>query len=344
MSRPTSTYGSVPNPNDDQMNRGYGNSVGTDFAQGTPDPNSPLSQSMNTTIVHRGPGNFHEDFDASRPHSTVVGSGDGGNAGMDRATSMATTAVPSAAPARSNTLRKKSSMKRVNSLKRSSSKRSMKAGSIAGYGGGSAEMGQEYNSYFKTPIPTQGAPTEVLANRFNAWRQLLKSLIAYFREIQSSYEMRAKAVHKVQGTISHITHPSIFMSENGLSDATRILDEYHKRSMAEAHKSRDIENDVIGALTGLRSDLGQKIKEIKSLSGDFKNSVEKEKEGTRREVEKFQEALQHADHEDGSATGRNDPFVVKLGVERGIERQIDEENYLHRVCCAVLSDLCAVLT
>ena len=85
-----------------------------------------------------------------------------------------------------------------------------------------------------------------------------------------------------------------------MGDATRILDDYHKHSVAEANKSRDIENDVIGALTGLRSDLGQKIKEIKSLSGDFKNSVEKEKEGTKREVEKLQEALQHVDHEDGS--------------------------------------------
>ena len=313
------------------MHRGYGNSAASDFAHGNPDPNSPLSQSMNTTIVHRGT-NFHEDFDASRPNSSVLGGGgDGGHAGMDRSTSLATTAVPAQAPARSNTLKKKSSMKRVNSLKRSSSKRSMKAGSISGYGGG--EQDQKYNSYSSTPIPTQGAPTEVLANRFQAWRQLLKSLIAYFREIQTSYEMRAKAVHKVQGTISNITHPTIFMSENGLSDATRILDEFHKRSLSEAHKSRDIENDVIGALTGLRSDLGQKIKEIKSLSGDFKNSVDKEKEATRREVEKLQEVLQHADHEDGSATGKNDPFVVKLGVDRTIERQIDEENYLHRVCC-----------
>jgi hypothetical protein len=160
---------------------------------------------------------------------------------------------------------------------------------------------------------------------------LLKSLIAYFREVQSSYESRAKALSKVESSIASIAHPSIFASQNGVGDATRMLDDYHKRSTAEANKSRDIENDVIGALTGLRSDLGQKIKEIKSLNGDFKNNVDKEKEGTRREVEKLQEALQHADHEDGAATGKNDPFVVRLGVDRMVERQIDEENYLHRV-------------
>lgn len=220
-------------------------------------------------------------------------------------------------------------MRRTGSLKRSSSKRSLKAGSVAGIG--NADRNREYYSYSTTPIPTSGTPTEVLANRFQAWRQLLKSLISYFREIQTSYEQRAKATHKVQGAISNISHPAIFMSHDGLAEATRLLDEYHKHSIAEANKSRDIEADVINALTGLRSDLGQKIKEIKSLSGDFKNSVEKQKDGTRREVEKLQDALQHADHEDGGAVGKNDPFVVKLGVDRAVESQVDEENYLHRV-------------
>ena len=223
-------------------------------------------------------------------------------------------------------------MRRTGSLKRSSSKRSLAVGSIKGVGGAHEDV--DFNSVFYTPIPTQGSPTEVLANRFQAWRQLLKSLIAYFREIQNAYDARSKAVHKVQSVIAGITHPSVFITEGGLGDATRILDDYHKHSVAEANKSRDIENDVIGALTGLRSDLGQKIKEIKSLSGDFKNSVDKEKEGSKREIEKLQEALQHVDHEDGSATGKNDPFVVKLGVDKMVERQVDEENYLHRVSSA----------
>lgn len=326
MSRPHA----VPTPNDAQVGRGYGTQPNTgisDFAaHGNPNPTSPLSQSMSN--AHYGRGALSDDLDPSRNGSSVA---DDGVAGINRSHSTASTAVPAAAqtPSRNNTLRKKSSMRRTDSLKRSSSKRSLKAGSISGVGG--ANTSKEYNSAFSTPIPTQGSPTEILANRFQSWRQLLKSLITYFREIQSSYESRAKATHKVQSAIASISNPAVFMSEGGLGEATRVLDEYHKRSVAEANKSREIENDVIGALTGLRSDLGQKIKEIKSLSGDFKNSVDKEKETTRREVEKLEEALQHADHEDGGATGKNDPFVVKLGVDRAVEKQIDEENYLHRV-------------
>ncbi|KAF2717871.1 hypothetical protein K431DRAFT_288211 [Polychaeton citri CBS 116435] len=328
-------YGSVPAVADSHANRGYGDQAGSgisDFAHGNPSAtlSSPLSQSLqpqnNSYGVHQG--NFHEDLDASQHGSSVAGDDEG--RALNRSASTASTAVApqQGVPSRNNTLKKKGSIRRNASLKRSSSKKSLKAGSIKGVH--TAKDADNFNSVFFTPIPTTGTPTEILANRFQAWRQLLKSLITYFREVQNSYDQRAKAIHKVHNTIANITNPTIFMSNNGLGDATQILSEYHKRTIAESNKSREIENDVIGALTGLRSDLGQKIKEIKSLSGDFKNSVDKEKATTSKEVEKLQEALQHTDHEDGSATGKNDPYVVKLGVDRMVEKQIDEENYLHR--------------
>lgn len=307
-------YGTVPAPTDSHLSRGYG--TANDLATGTESSQSIQQQQQ---------GGLSDKYATS-----FVASDHADLAGVNRSASTASTAVHASTPSRSNTLKKKASVRRTGSLKRSSSRKSLRAGSIKGVS--SADHDQDFNSAFYTPIPTQGVPTEVLANRFQAWRQLLKSLITYFREIQNSYEQRAKAVHKVQSTIASIVNPAIFSSENGLGEATRVLDDYHKRTLAESNKSREIENDVITALTGLRSDLGQKIKEIKSLSGDFKNSVEKEKENTRREVDKLQEALQHADHEDGGATGRSDPLVVRLGVDRAIEKQVDEENYLHRVC------------
>ncbi|KAF7191583.1 Phosphatidylinositol 4,5-bisphosphate-binding protein SLM1 [Pseudocercospora fuligena] len=310
-------YGSVPQPSGDQVHRGYGTQP-TDFAIGSnPTMSSPLSNSVAQQ------GHFTEEFDASQRGSSVV------DGGLQRSSSRASTLGGTGGVSRSNTLKKKNSVKRASSLKRSGSKKSLRAGSIKGLGGIDADDAN-FSSWSFTPVPTTGTPTDILANRFQAWRQLLKSLITYFREIQQSYETRHKALHKVQNTISNITNPSIFMSNGGLGEATRILENFHGKSVREAQKARDIETDVIQALTGLRSDLAQKIKEIKSLSGDFKNSVDKERDVTRKEIEKLQEALQHADHEDGAASGKNDPYVVRLGVDRAIERQIDEENYLHR--------------
>lgn len=146
-----------------------------------------------------------------------------------------------------------------------------------------------------------------------------------------SYESRAKAVMKVSNVASNTQLPSVFMTEGGLADANRILTDYHRHAMSEANKAKDIERDVIQALNGLRADLGAKIKEIKNLHGDFKNSVDKEKDLTKRAILSYQESVQHYEHSDSFDKGRSDPFIIRLNVDRMIEKQIDEENYLHRV-------------
>lgn len=181
-----------------------------------------------------------------------------------------------------------------------------------------------------------------------AWRKLLKDLITYFREIQSSYEQRSRSLLKVSNVLNNTTAPPNFLSEGGLEDAARSLRAFHKLSVAESNKSKDIENDVITQLSGLRSDLNQKIKEIKSLSGDFKNSVEKEKDTTRKAITALHDAIAVAESDPAAASGKNDPFIVRLSVERQVEKQIEEENYLHRVSrsddsvpgCSVLMIIC----
>lgn len=159
---------------------------------------------------------------------------------------------------------------------------------------------------------------------------MLKDLITYFREVVASYESRSKVLLKVSNVINNTNAPAAFLLEGGLNDANRILRDYHKQAWTEANKAKEIETEVINQLSGLRADLGQKIKEIKSLSGDFKNSVEKEKETTRKCVAALEEALSLVDLDPSAIAGKGDPFVVRLGVDRQVERQIDEENYLHR--------------
>lgn len=159
---------------------------------------------------------------------------------------------------------------------------------------------------------------------------MLKDLITYFREVGTSYEHRAKALLKVSNVINNTNAPALFLTEGGLNDANRILRDYHKQSVTEANKAKDIQGEIINQLSGLRADLSHKIKEIKSLSGDFKNSVEKEKEVTRKCVAALEESLSLVDSDPAAIAGKGDPFVVRLGVDRQVERQIDEENYLHR--------------
>lgn len=137
---------------------------------------------------------------------------------------------------------------------------------------------------------------------------------------------------KVANVINNIAvPPNTFMPENGILEGPKILRDHHKQAILEANKAREIQEEVVAKLSNLRHDLGQKIKEIKSLSGDFKNSVDKEMEHTRRAVGALEVAESRYDSDPAAINGKSDPYVLRLGVERQIEKQLDEENYLHRV-------------
>ena len=159
------------------------------------------------------------------------------------------------------------------------------------------------------------------------WRKVLKDLITYFTDIKKTYEARSKSLYTLSNVIVNISIPSQLVSEGGISDSLHILRDYHKKSITESNKAKSVEDDIIQQLTGLRSDLGQKVKEIKGLAGDFKNNVDKETEATRRAVHDLQDALGGV-----STDPKSDPFLVRLAVDRQLSRQIEEENYLHRVC------------
>ena len=144
--------------------------------------------------------------------------------------------------------------------------------------------------------------------------------------------MRSKLFLSASNVINNSSMPSSFLKTGGLSDATEILRDFHRQGYLEANKAAEVESEVVNQLMGLRNDLQKKTKEIKSLSSDFKNSVDKEVDGTRKTVRNLHEALGLVDTDPSATSGRGDPFIVRLSVDKQIEKQIEEENYLHRVC------------
>ncbi|KAF5573730.1 transcription factor Ask10p [Fusarium pseudoanthophilum] len=277
-------------------------------------------------------GRFTEEWGAAPRGPSVLLDYPSPSANMQRSNSVHSfvTGDDQQLPARQNTLKKKSSVRRNGSLKRSSSRRSMRAGSVKSLALQSSSDHDEAHSAFYCPVPTSGNPTETLSNRFQNWRKVLKDLIAYFREIQNHYEQRSKSLLKLANVANNITTPPGFLQSAGIDDALQFLRIYNKNAILEANKAKEIEEDVILALTGLRSDLQQKIKEIKNLSGDFKNSVEKEMDHTRKAVKTLSDILGRNELDESSTTGKQDPYLLRLAVDRQVERQLDEENYLHQ--------------
>ncbi|KAL4741802.1 hypothetical protein BDV11DRAFT_182436 [Aspergillus similis] len=295
-----------------------GSTSGYNGAHGAVDP-SPLASY----------GRFHEELDTM----SMRGSADRPSIMQRSASAMSHSRA--ATPTRSGTLKKKSSLSKRGSLRRSGSRRSMRAGSVRSLALGDREKyavdGEEdVNSAFYIPVPTSGNPTEVLAERFQAWRKVLKDLIVFFKELQKSYEARAKLYLSSTNIMNNTTLPSTFLKSGGLGDATEILTGFHRQAHYEMSKAAEVENEVVNQLVGLRNDLQKKTKEIKALAGDFRNSVDKEVDATRKTVRHLQEALGLVDTDPSATSGKGDPFIVRLSVEKQIEKQIEEENYLHR--------------
>lgn len=148
----------VPSLAPSHLNRGYGSTNASradlhndatevsDFARGDADDSAPTAGYAANQAPPLSPS---EDAD------------------QDRSTSNATTAVArDGTVSHHNTLKKKGSVRRNPSLKRSSSRKSLKGGSVKGATPVDRSGDREYNSAFFTPIPTTGTPTEILSNRF----------------------------------------------------------------------------------------------------------------------------------------------------------------------------------
>lgn len=107
------------------------------------------------------------DFDTASRRSSAVPDSPGG---LQRSASQLSQAK-SPTPSRSGTLKKKASLSKKPSLRRNSSRRSLRAGSVKSLSLGDREKyhtdgTEDINSAFMVPIPTNGNPTDALANRF----------------------------------------------------------------------------------------------------------------------------------------------------------------------------------
>lgn len=193
-------------------------------------------------------------------------------------------------------------------------------------------------------IPTNAQPTDILAARFSAWRSVIKSLLVYLTEIASIQDevvrQQLRLAHSIQFpffAIENQSQPSssddkainkffLPLGNGSIQDVPTILNQYHGTLASVASKaSKELTNEVIPRLEELRRDLLVKIKEIKSLQSDFKNSCSKELQQTKQDMKQYMDSLKEAKYN----TPKQDPFLNKLILDKQIKKQITEENYLH---------------
>lgn len=216
-------------------------------------------------------------------------------------------------------------------------------------------------------------PTEIVANRFQAWRTIIKDIVVYFKQYALVQEEILRQQARLQQAVgssaaSSAPHVSIIKSSHGhkdkdslkddtvndfflpqgngsIQDLPSILTKFHQLKIENGLKTlKELTQVIIPRLEDLRKDLLVKIKEIKNLQNDFKNSLPKEINESKSLLSQFNHAIDITNrleiltssgnsipHDNTSVmeSSKRDPYLVKLLLDRQLRRQLSEEHYLY---------------
>ncbi|KAI8357636.1 hypothetical protein B0O80DRAFT_293574 [Mortierella sp. GBAus27b] len=179
-------------------------------------------------------------------------------------------------------------------------------------------------------------PTDILLNRLNAFKGVIKNLQQYFEEIAHVETAAAKAMTKAAGVITvPFKDGQQFLGTGGLQDVCiGIRDSAKATSDQHAASARFVEETIVKNIRRLKQDIKARIKSLKADTNLYNNKVFKEREATQEKIAALAKAIglfdmsgqHHPDKEKASA----DPFVINLALKRQLAKQVNEENLFAR--------------
>ncbi|OVF10916.1 putative phosphatidylinositol 4,5-bisphosphate-binding protein [Clavispora lusitaniae] len=172
-------------------------------------------------------------------------------------------------------------------------------------------------------FPTQADfPTEIIAQRFQAYRYIIKDLVTYLRQFASVQEEIVRQQVRLQQAVGTSLSPnsttnnthgktpdrtnirtelnlinSFFLpiGNGSIQDIPTLLTKFHQQNIQNGTKTlKEINSVIIPKFEELRKDLLVKIKEIKNLQNDFQNTLGKEFSETKTLLSTFNHAVDYA--------------------------------------------------
>ncbi|KAI0258102.1 hypothetical protein BC834DRAFT_913588 [Gloeopeniophorella convolvens] len=184
----------------------------------------------------------------------------------------------------------------------------------------------------KNIAPHDLRPSDVLIDRFVAWKAIVKQLIAYFEGIADIENNTAKEMTKL-GAVIQVPFRSAnqFLGEGGLQDVyygirdkTRIIADQH------ANLGRTIDSSIVQHLQKLRVEIKAHIKNVQNDTGKLATSVAKERELSARYVAQLSTDISTFKNTPLQVSAKTDPFVANMAVVRQLHKQVNEENALQK--------------
>ncbi|KAF7375396.1 PH domain-containing protein [Mycena sanguinolenta] len=184
----------------------------------------------------------------------------------------------------------------------------------------------------KNIAPHDLRPSDILIERFVAWKAIVKQLIAYFEGVADIHNNTAKELTKLGAVIQvPFRAGNQFLGEGGLQDIyydvrdkTRVIADQH------ANLGRTIDSSIVQHLQKLRTEIKAHIKNVQNDTGKLATSVAKERELSTRLISELSSDISAFKNTPMAVTSKTDPYVANAAVVRQLTKQVHEENLLQK--------------
>ncbi|KAG8212807.1 hypothetical protein J3R82DRAFT_11099 [Butyriboletus roseoflavus] len=165
----------------------------------------------------------------------------------------------------------------------------------------------------KNVAPQDLKPSDVLIERFVAWKAIVKQLIAYFEGLADIQNNIAREYTKLRADVFY-----------SIRDKTRVIADQH------ANLGRTIDSSIVQHLQKLRTEIKAHIKNVQNDTGKLATSVAKERELSTKMIGDLATSISIFKNTPMSITAKSDPYVANVVVARQLQKQVHEENALQK--------------
>lgn len=161
-------------------------------------------------------------------------------------------------------------------------------------------------------------PADILLNRLNAFKGVIKNLQQYFTEIAEVETGVSKAMNKASGVlVVPFKDGQQFLGKGGFQDVcVGLRDSAKTNSEQHASAARFVEETIVKNLRRLKQDIKNKIKALKSDTNLYSNKVFKEREATQERIATLAKAIGLFDmsgqHQPDMEKMQSDPYVINI--------------------------------
>ncbi|EJD49586.1 hypothetical protein AURDEDRAFT_112445 [Auricularia subglabra TFB-10046 SS5] len=184
----------------------------------------------------------------------------------------------------------------------------------------------------KNTSPTDLRPSDVLIERFVAWKAIVKQLIAYFEGVADIESNTAREYTKLAGVIQvPFKAGNQFLGEGGVQDIYYGIRD-KTRTIADHHSNlgRTIDGSIVQHLQKTRAEIKAHIKNIQNDTGKLATNVARERELSTKLISDLAKNIAIFKNNPMTVSSKDDPYILNMQVMKQLQKQVNEENALQK--------------